>query len=107
VTTVRPTYPGGPDGGLRVILLVVLLVALAVTVVVYPLARIIGERRHRQGEPTWWSLKLHSGDREAALAEDRARYAARQANRARRRAGLGRLLGRDGDGGPHDGPAAG
>lgn len=88
------------------ILLVVLLVALVVTIVAYPFARIIAERRHRQGEPTWWSLKLHSGDREAALAEDRTRYAARQASRARRRATLGRLLGRGDGRGPGDGSTA-
>lgn len=87
------------------ILLVVLLLALVVTVVAYPFARMVAERRYRQGEPTWWSLKLHSGDREAALAEDRTRYAARQASRARRRAALGRVLGRGGGHGPEDGSA--
>lgn len=67
------------------ILLALLLLALVVTIVVYPFARMIDERRRRQGEPTWWALKLHSGDREAALAEDRKRHEARQARRARRR----------------------
>lgn len=67
------------------ILLAVLLVGLLVALICYPFARLVAERRRRQGEPTWWSLKLHSGDREAALAEDRARYEARQARRARRR----------------------
>ena len=67
------------------ILLAVIVVALLVTLVSYPFARLIAERRYRQGEPTWWSLKLHSGDREAALAEDRARWEARQQRRQRRR----------------------
>lgn len=72
-------------------MLALLLIALVVTAVVYPFARALGERRRRQGEPTWWSLKLHSGDREAALAEDRAHHQAREARRARRRAALHRL----------------
>lgn len=67
------------------ILLAVLLVGLVVTAVSYPFARMIAVRKHRRGEPTWWSLKLHSGDRDAALAEDRARFEARAARRARRR----------------------
>ena len=67
------------------ILLAIVVVTLVVAAVCYPFARVIAERRYRQGEPTWWSLKLHSGDREAALAEDRARHEARQARRARRR----------------------
>jgi hypothetical protein len=79
-----------------VILLTLLLVAAVVTAVVYPFARALGDRRFRQGEPTWWSLKLHSGDREGALAEDRRHHEARQARRARRRGMLDRLLGRRG-----------
>jgi hypothetical protein len=79
-----------------VILLTLLLVAAVVTVVVYPFARALGDRRFRRGEPTWWSLKLHSGDREGALAEDRRHHEARQARRARRRGMLHRLLGRRG-----------
>jgi hypothetical protein len=69
------------------ILVALLLLALVVAAVLYPFARIVGARRTRRGEPTWWSLKLHSGDREAALAEDRKREAARQARRDRRRGG--------------------
>lgn len=76
------------------ILLAVLVLALLVTLVAYPFARMIGDRRYRQGEPTWWSMKLHSGDREAALAEDRARHDAREARRARRRERFGRGVGR-------------
>lgn len=67
------------------IVLVLLVVMLVVTAVCYPFARIIAERRFRQGEPTWWSMKLHGGDREAALDEDRRRHAAREDRRARRR----------------------
>lgn len=66
------------------ILLAVLLVALLVTLVCYPFARWVGARKRERGEPTWWSLKLHSGDRDAALAEDRARHEARRARRSRR-----------------------
>jgi hypothetical protein len=68
-----------------VILLAVLLVAVVVTVVVYPFARIIDQRRYRRGEPTWWALKLHSGDRAAALEADRRRHAERRERRVRRR----------------------
>ena len=67
------------------ILLGVLVVGLLVAAVSYPFARVIAVRKHRRGEPTWWSLKLHSGDRDAALAEDRARFEAREQRRARRR----------------------
>ena len=67
------------------ILLAVLVVGLLVAAVSYPFARVIARRKHRRGEPTWWSLKLHSGDRDAALAEDRARFDAREQRRARRR----------------------
>jgi hypothetical protein len=68
-----------------VILLAVLLIGLVVAAICYPFARIIGRRKLQRDEPTWWSLKLHSGDREAALAEDRARWEARQRRRERRR----------------------
>jgi hypothetical protein len=68
-----------------VILVAVLLLALVVGAVAYPFARIIDHRRHRRGEPTWWALKLHSGDRAAALAADRRRHAAREERRTRRR----------------------
>jgi hypothetical protein len=80
-----------------VILLTLLLVAAVVTAVLYPFARALGDRRFRRGEPTWWSSKLHAGDREAALAEDRLHHEARQARRARRRGMLDRLLGRRGN----------
>lgn len=73
------------------ILVALLLLTLLVSCVAYPFARVIGARRYRQGEPTWWSLKLHSGDREAALAEDRAREEARAARRERRRTAPRRL----------------
>ena len=48
--------------------LAVLLIGLVVAAVCYPFARIIARRKRQRGEPTWWSLKLHSGDREAARA---------------------------------------
>lgn len=67
------------------VLLAVFLIGLAIAAVCYPFARIVAERRYREGEPTWWSLKLHSGNREAALAEDRDRHEARQRRRAGRR----------------------
>lgn len=67
------------------IVLALVVVILVVSAVCYPFARVIAERRFRDGEPTWWSLKLHSGDREAALEEDRRRHDARQERRARRR----------------------
>lgn len=67
------------------IVLALLVVILVVSAVCYPFARVIAERRFREGEPTWWSLKLHGGEREAALEEDRRRHAAREARRARRR----------------------
>jgi hypothetical protein len=81
-----------PSEGTLVILLTLLLVAAVVTAVVYPFARALGDRRYRRGEPSWWSLKLHSGDREGALAEDHLHHEARQARRARRREALHRLL---------------
>jgi hypothetical protein len=68
-----------------VILLAVLLIALVVTIVAYPFARVIDQRRYHRGEPTWWALKLHSGDREAALEADRRRHAERRDRRTRRR----------------------
>ncbi len=77
------------------ILLALLVVGLVVAAVAYPFARMLAERRHRQGEPTWWSMKLHAGDREAALAEDRARHTARHDRRAARRASLAARLGRN------------
>lgn len=67
------------------ILLAVLLIAMAVSIVAYPFARIIDQRRYQRGEPTWWALQLHSGEREAALAADRQRHAARRERRDRRR----------------------
>lgn len=65
------------------VLLAAVLVGLVVAAVLYPFARWRGAVLHRRGEPTWWSLKLHSGDRDAALAEDRARHQARQERRGR------------------------
>lgn len=75
--------PSGADEERAVVLLAVLIIGLVITAVLYPFARWRGAVLHRRGEPTWWSLKLHSGDREAALAEDRSRHQARQARRAR------------------------
>jgi len=68
-----------------VIVLGLLVVMLVVSAVSYPFARLIAERRFREGEPTWWSLRLHGGDRDAALEEDRRRHEARRERRARRR----------------------
>lgn len=61
------------------------LLGLLIAAICYPFARMIARRKWEQGEPTWWSLKLHSGDRDAALAEDRARWEARARRRERRR----------------------
>jgi hypothetical protein len=67
-----------------VIVLGLLVVMLVVSAVSYPFARLIAERRFRQGAPTWWSLRLHGGDREAALEEDTRRHAARRERRSGR-----------------------
>lgn len=66
------------------ILLALLVLALVVGAVAYPFARVVDQRRYRRGEPTWWALKLHSGDREAALDADRRRHAARRELREHR-----------------------
>jgi hypothetical protein len=89
-----------------VILVAALLAALALMVLLWPVAKLVGTWRRRRGLPTWWNLKLRSGDVEAALADDRAAEEARADRAARRRAALARWTGRGGDpAGDRDDPA--
>ncbi len=80
------------------ILVAVLVAALLLMVLLWPVAKLVGNWRRRQGLPTWWNLKLRSGDVEAALADDRAAEQARADRAARRRATLARWTGRPVDG---------
>jgi hypothetical protein len=84
-----------------VIVVAALLTALVLMVLLWPVAKLVGDWRRRRGLPTWWNLKLRSGDVEAALADDRAAEEARADRAARRRATLARWTGRRGD---RDGP---
>ncbi len=72
---------------------VALLAALLLMVLLWPVAKAVGTWRRRRGLPTWWNLKLRSGDVEAALADDRAAEQARAERAAHRRAALARWIG--------------